>query len=372
MLIGSLGIRLVLWVGKVVPLPASLTLSQALTRVEITDGEYEGAGFQLSFTLSPTLAGEYDLLRSGELDVWNRVVIGVLLGATPQVLIDGVITHHQLLPSDKPGASTLTVTGSSLSLLLDLQEVTQSYPNQTDSVIALRVLGGYVDYGLLPVVTPTSDVPLAVDRTPWQSETDLHFLRRLSARNGFVFYIEPVSFGVNRAYFGPDDRLSVPQPALTLNMGSLSNTQSLRFAYDATLPTSVNGSFYPPGSPFAVPIPDLPLLPIPPMAMLPAAAKRRTLLRHVANMDMAQAMQVATAAKLGTTDAVTAEGEVDIARYGAVLQARRMVGVRGVGFSYDGFYYVKRVTHNIERGSYTQSFALSREGLGSLTQVVMP
>jgi len=46
-----------------------------------------------------------------------------------------------------------------------------------------------------------------------------------------------------------------------------------------------------------------------------------------------------------------------------VLQARRLVGVRGAGPSFDGLYYVKSVTHNIKRGEYKQSFTLSRNGL---------
>jgi hypothetical protein len=32
---------------------------------------------------------------------------------------------------------------------------------------------------------------------------------------------------------------------------------------------------------------------------------------------------------------------------------------------YDGLYYVKTVTHEIERGSYKQSFSLARNGLVS-------
>jgi hypothetical protein len=39
---------------------------------------------------------------------------------------------------------------------------------------------------------------------------------------------------------------------------------------------------------------------------------------------------------------------------------------------YDGFYYVKSVTHTISRTSYSQSFGLSREGTGTLTPVVVP
>ncbi len=68
----------------------------------------------------------------------------------------------------------------------------------------------------------------------------------------------------------------------------------------------------------------------------------------------------------------TASGELDALRYGAALRPRGLVGLRGAGFSNDGVYYVKRVTHRIKRGEYKQSFSLTRDGHGSLTPVVMP
>jgi hypothetical protein len=46
--------------------------------------------------------------------------------------------------------------------------------------------------------------------------------------------------------------------------------------------------------------------------------------------------------------------------------------VRGAGLAYDGLYYVRSVTHDIRRGEYKQSFSLSRDGLISLTQQVIP
>jgi hypothetical protein len=58
-------------------------------------------------------------------------------------------------------------------------------------------------------------------------------------------------------------------------------------------------------------------------------------------------------------------------RYGHVLRTARLVSVRGVGHSYDGDYYVQQVTHRIQRGQYTQSFSLNREGRGALSSTVM-
>ena len=46
------------------------------------------------------------------------------------------------------------------------------------------------------------------------------------------------------------------------------------------------------------------------------------------------------------------------------------LGVRGAGGTYDGDYYISRVTHQITPKSYTQKFRLTREGPGTLTQKV--
>jgi hypothetical protein len=59
-----------------------------------------------------------------------------------------------------------------------------------------------------------------------------------------------------------------------------------------------------------------------------------------------------------------------VLRYGRMLKARGLVGVRGAGSSYDGLYFVKSVTHQIKPGEYKQSFQLAREGLISITPAV--
>jgi hypothetical protein len=57
---------------------------------------------------------------------------------------------------------------------------------------------------------------------------------------------------------------------------------------------------------------------------------------------------------------VTASGELDAGHHGSILLARKLLAVRGAGNTYEGIYYVKRVTHKIKRGQYLQNFA--REG----------
>lgn len=372
MLIGSLGIRLIMWLGPTVPLPPPPGLLAALTDVTVTNDADGDDGFQLTLMVGKNDLLDYGLLTSGTFDPMTRVVIGVLMGVTPEVLLDGVVTHQQLQPSNEPGRSTLTVTGKGLTQVLDLDERNDKYENQPDFLIFTRLIARYASYGLVPQPTPTTDVPIMLQRIPRQHETDLQFIRRLAERNGFVFYVEPVTFGVNRAYFGPEIRTTAPQSALTMNMGFRTNIDTLNFTNDALAPVGTRGTFVDPIFKFPIPIPQLPSLRIPPLSRSPASAQRTVQLRESANENPARAATSAVATVTRAPEAVTATGEVDSVRYGKVLRARKLVGVRGVGTSYDGFYFVRRVTHTLRPGEYRQSFTLSRDGTGALLPVVVP
>ena len=372
MLTSQLGIRLILLLGQSVPLPAPPAALSAFTRVEVTNDAENGDGFQLTFTLSKEQPLDYNLLQSGALDPATRVIIGVLMGAMPEVLIDGIITHQQHAPSAEPGQSTLTVTGQDVSVMLDLEEKNEKYENQPDFLIVTQLIAGYAQYGLVPQVMPTTDVPIMLDRIPRQHETDLRFIQRLAERNGFVFYIEPLTFGVNTAYWGAENRLGLPQSALTLGPGPAANLKSLRFTHDALAPVSASGAFVEPITKTAIPIPSLPALRIPPLAAKPTPALRAILTRDTSKQNPALAATSALARATNAPDSVRGEGEIDSVRYGKVLRARKLVGVRGAGLSYDGLYYVRRVTHTITRGDYQQSFTVSREGTGATLPAVIP
>lgn len=372
MLIGQLGIRLILWMGQTVPMPASYDIMNALTRVHLQTDEKEGDGFQISFTLGKDKTGSYSLLSSGALDPDSRVVVGVLLGASLVPLIDGVIYHQQVQPSSEPGMSMLTVSGRDISVMLDLEEKDEQFNNQSDSIIVTNILMKYAQYVAPAQIMPTTDFPIETERIPSQHETDLKFIKRLADRNGFVFYIEPMTMGVNGAYWGPENRLSIPQPALTMNMGASTNVRALDFADDALAPTGTSGSFVEPFSKTSIPIPLLPSLRMPPLSASPRQAKRTSRVRCTARQNPGLAATTALAQTMRASEPLEARGELDTVQYGHVLRPRRLVGVRGAGRLHDGNYRVVNVTHDIERGRYTQSFTLKREGTGSLAPVVMP
>lgn len=361
-----LGVRLILWMGATVPRPAPYDVLQALESVEVTADREKGDGVQLVFRLAKDLTLDYPLFRNPIFTPGNRIVVGVAMGIVPEVLLDGVIRHHEV----SPGSAQFTVTGGDVSTAMDLEEKDQPHQNQPDSVIAAKIIGSYAQFGLAPVVAPTTDVPLDIDRTPRQNETDLAFLKRLAERNGFVFYIEPLTLGVSTAFWGPEKRAGIPQPALTHNMGALSNVKSLNFTFDSLAAVAPQGTFVDPIFKLSIPIPQLPSLKLPPLSSNPAPALRKVRVRDTANRNPANAATAALAEAANSPNAVSGDGELDTVTYGNVLRPRRLVGVRGAGLSLDGLYTVDGVTHKLARGEYTQHFRISREGLGTTLPVV--
>ena len=364
----DLGIRLQLLVGATIPLPASFGLTDSLLEVEVYNNDEQPDAFRMTLALGRDSLLEYGLLGSGALDPPSRIVIIVLVKALPQVLIDGIVTHHQVQTSGQPGQSRLIVTGDDFTRKLDLDPRSATYPNQPDSAIVTQLLGHYA--GLVPLVTTTTDTPAETDRIPSQQETDLACIRRLAQRNGFVFYIEPTDVPtVNTAYWGPDNRLGLPQPALSQNMGPATNVEDLSFSFDALAPITPVISIVEPFTQQTIQIP-VPAGLSPALSAATSAPLRTSLPRDTANLSFTEALRQALAMVTDSSDSVTGQGMLDALRYGRALRSRRLVDVRGAGQSYDGTYYVKQVTHHLQRGQYRQSFTLKRGGLGSIAQRV--
>ena len=374
-----LGTHLTLLIGPSVPVPAPLNLLEALESVEVTHSDEGRSGFQITFKAgrSSTDLLDYALLSNPLLRPCNRVVLLVTFNAMPAVLMDGIIMDQQLAPSNEPGASTLTVTGEDVSVMLDMEEKSVEHPAQPEAVIALKIIASYAQYGLIPNVIPPPaiDVPLPTERTPVQQGTDLAYLQDMASRFGYVFYITPGPAPLtNTAYWGPPERLGIPQKAISINLGPNSNADIPSFRYDALATAFVTGQVQDRLTNEVLPVQTFAST-RPPLVSQPAWATQscvRTRQFRQSGLNTMQAFTQAQAETDASTDnVITVSGELDAARYAALLKPRGLVGLRGAGYSFDGFYYVKSVTHNIRRGEYTQSFTLTREGLGAISPVVV-
>jgi hypothetical protein len=353
---------------------------ESIDAIEVSASSQGRSGFQITFRVGrdSKLPIDFDLMLGPLLQPFSRIVLIVTFNGIPSVLMDGIITNRQLSPGQQPGTSTLSVTGEDVSVMMDLEEKSEEHPAQPEAVIALKLISTYAQYGLIPMVIPppSIDMPLPIERTPVQQDTDLDYLKKMADRYGYVFYVEPGPAPLtNTAYWGPPVRAGVPQRALSANVGPNTNVNSINFSYNALAPEFVEGQVQDRRLNETIPVRTFAST-RPPLASQPAwLTQSHTRVRQFreSGVDTVQAFARAQGQTDESNDTVlTATGELDAIRYQSILRPRGLVGLRGVGYAHDGLYYVENVSHSISDGSYTQSFTLTREGVGSITPVVIP
>jgi hypothetical protein len=372
------GVRMTLMVGPAVPVPAPRVVLDALDSVQVTSAAGERSGFQLTFTLTARSPLHTLFLVTGGSSIpLLRVVLVATVNGVPEVLIDGVMTHHEISPGPDPAHPTLTVTGEDLTRVMDYIDFTGvPYVGMPAEARVAAILAKYLVFGVVPLIVPSVliDVPIPVERIPRHQGTDLAYVTCLAERVGYVFYQEPGPAPLSSiAYWGPEIRIGVPQPALNLDMDAHGNVGSMSFRYDASQATMPVIYIHEPITKASIPVPIPAATPLsPPLGLVPPIPQRLEPIEGTAKLSMLQAAAIALTKAAKSSDVVTATGSLDVLRYGRVLRARRLVGVRGAGMAFDGLWFVKSVTSKLRRGEFTQDFTLVRNALVSNTPRVVP
>lgn len=372
------GIQLTLMIGPVVAVPVPQPVIEALTGVTVTTSTTEKSGFQLSFSLSNRSPLQTLFLLSGGSPIpIMRVILVVTLNGIPNVLIDGVMTNHQIAPGADTRHSTLTVMGEDLTVVMDKQDFSGfPFPAMPAEGRVAAMIAKYAFLGIIPQIIPSIliDIPIPTNLIPSQRGTDLSYITELAERVGYVFYIEPGPVpGTNIAYWGPQIKVGIPQPALNINMDAFTNVESLNFTFNNNLNSIPTVFIYNEITGAIIPIPLPSITPLnPPLGLIPPIPTRlEPVSDELSKRSVPQAIMMGLAMAAQRAEAVTADGTLDVLRYGRILKARQLVGVRGAGEAFDGLHYVTSVTHTIKRGEYKQSFKLSRNGLISTIPAVV-
>jgi hypothetical protein len=371
------GFHLSLSIGPAVPVPAPRVVIEALTSVQATNGGTKG-GFQLQFAAGKDSPLVRTMIPAGYFGPGIRVLIIVTINGIPNVLMDGIITRQEVGPSNEAGQSTFTVTGEDLSVLMDIVQMPfMRWPAMPAPVRVLAMLAKYAPFGIVPIVIPPifMDVPIPVKEIPAQTGTDLEYINQLAEQNGHVFFVQPgPAPGMNFAYWGPEFVLPIPQPALNVNMDANTNVEQLTFSLDGLAKKIVVLKVLDPVTKkitIPIPVPNISLLQ-PPLGAVLTPPMKVEFAKDTSKLDPLKAVALALARTSSSSHAITASGQLNVLRYGRVLQSRQLVGARGAGLGYDGMYYVKSVTSTVKRGEFKQSFSLSRDGLVSITPRVVP
>ncbi|HEX5801246.1 MAG TPA: hypothetical protein VFY02_14130 [Gaiellaceae bacterium] len=369
-------VRLQLYMGPGVPIPAPRAVIDAVQEVKVESGSGETqSGFELAFRLSNrSPLHTLFLLTGGSSIPIFRVVIAVTVGGTTTVLMDGVMTHHEIR-SDGGPTPTMVVKGKDLTALMDIVPLDIPYPAMPPALRVLVAVAKYAAFGVVPLVIPSilEDIPIPIERIPRHQGTDYDYIRALAREAGYVFYLDPGPVPlVSRAYWGPEIRVGRPQPALSLALdGPHANVETLSFRFDKERKELPVVFIQEPASkaPIPIPIPDVTPL-NPPLGLVPPLPPKITFLKDTAKLNPLAAAMRGLAYASRHSDSVFGNGSLDLSRYGHVLRSRQLVGVRGVGEAFDGLHYVTSVSSTLRRGEFTQSFSLARNALLSTIPVV--
>lgn len=371
-------IRLSLHIGAV-PVPAPNFVVESLSSVKVDAGSGRSqSGFELVFDVPLRSKLHALFLGTGAQAVgglpFMRVVLLVTINGVTEPIIDGVAMNIEAQPTDG-GNAKLVVKGKDLSALMDLVELAGvPYPAMSPSVRVLAILAKYSAFGVIPMVIPAvvDDPPLPIERIPQHKGTDYAYVCDLADEAGYTFYLQPgPTPGMSRAYWGPEIRFGSPQPALTTGMDAVNNVDQLSFNFDREAKSTPIVYFHEAQSHLSIglPIPDITPM-NPPLGLVPPLPPKIAHLSDTGHLSPGLAMMKGLAYVAQHSDAVFGNGTLDVARYGRVLKSRQLVGVRGAGLPYDGLYFVKSVSHDIQRGSYKQTFSLARNGLFSTLPLV--
>lgn len=363
------GVNLTLMIGPVNPVSVGKDVLEALTDVSVITSTEGPSVFTLNFELSTNSPLHTLFLVSGSASIpMIRVIIAVTLNGQTDVLIDGVMTKHDVKPGSSPNTSSLSVTGEDLTKVLDYLDLSGiPYPAMPPFARVSLMIAKYAFLGIIPKVIPSVllDVPNPLDRIPRQDGKDLSYIKRLAEEVGYVFYHEPGPVpGISFMYWGPEIKFGNPQPALNVDMDAHTNVENISFSFNSEMATIPVLMIQNQQTKIPIPIPLPGVNPLsPPLGIIPPIPKNLEFNNKAAKHTVPQAIMLGLAQASKSANAVTATGSLDVMRYGRVLKPRKLVGLRGVGHAFNGLYYVEKVTSTIKRGEFKQSFDLSRNGL---------
>jgi phage protein D len=331
-----------------------------IVHIEVEEDLEQATAFRLQLAITTRSDGSWTYVDDPLFRVWRRFALEAGYPDATEMLVDGYVTHVELMIGAE-GEPYLELSGMDLSAKMDLAEKQLAWPNKKDHQIAQEI---FQSHNLSFEVEDTVAAQGEALATVLQNETDIRFLRRLAARNGFECHVRG-----STGYFRSPNLQEPPQKTLAIEFGRETNLAEIRIRVDGTPATIAEIRRV---DPVAKQV-EREILHASPRRALgaqPLAELRRglpdgqRLLRRELAASPAEMRGRLRQAYEGASRFVTAEGEIDGRVYRAVLRARRLVTIKGIGETYSGLYYVTRVRHSFTVEGYAQQFEAYRNGLG--------
>lgn len=345
--------------------PLDATVISRLRKVECEEHADMADLLRLTFTLAP---GEnnsgWAVLDDNIFTRLARLKFTINIGSNnTQPVMEGYVVEVAAEYGNDPANNTLSVVAFDPSILMNLQEKARAWSGMADSAIASTI---FEENGFSTAVTDTQPTRAENVQTVIQRGSDMQFLRGLARRNGYECYVDLDTGGQPVGHFHPPTYDATPQGTLSIGMGRDSTIETLRIRYDLLRPAAAtigNLDLYAADEQSAT-ITSVAAPALGRASTLSTDRPRKLLVNPLGLTEAGELQTYAQAVTDRAALAIRAEGELNAQAYQGILRAKRPVLVRGVGTLFSGRYYVERVLHTFEAGSYKQSFTLRRNAVG--------
>jgi phage protein D len=332
-----------------------------LLLLDVEEDEELASMFRMRLAIRLQPDGVWTHIDDERLALWSEVSIEAGFDGDVEEIMSGYITHLKPSFSSEQGACVLDVWGLDRSVLLDREEKLKDWPSRKDSDIASEILS---QYGFTADAEDTSVVHDETVSTIIQRETDMQFLRRLAARNGYECYVSGTT-----GYFRRPATSETPQPVLAVHFGDETNVNSFDIEVNALEPADIAMSQMDRQNKEMVDAES-----VPDSGSLLGSSDYASLLQSGApqgklfiGMSTATGTPEMSALCQGIYEQaswfVTGSGEINANKYSHVLRARKPVTIKGIGETHSGVYYVTHVTHRFAQDGYIQQFRVKRNAV---------
>ena len=329
--------------------------------VEVYECVGEPASFRLNYAIDIS-DGDLPLLNERALSAGSEITILVPAGDGLTALVKGPVRGQQIHLAHGGEGSVLDVLGADSSLAMDREDKAQLWSDVTDSQIVTTLLQQH-GFGKLDIQDTSTNHP-ETKHVLVQRGTDLSLVRRLAARNGFLFWVTyDADSKTDVAHFKRPPLDSAPAAELVINLTEpRANLDGLDITWDAEAPASATAgeTDLNTGDSLDGTLSTSPLTPLASKRFSAIGTVPRTL--HLSMpVDDAGDLQARTEGALIDAEwFVRARGQTAFHTVGKVLRAHTVVKLRGAGSRHSGNWFCHSVRHVIDAVEHRMEFELIR------------
>lgn len=329
--------------------------------VEVYECVGEPASFRLNYAID-VLDGDLPLLKDQALSAGSDITVLVPVSEGFTALVKGPVRGQHIHLTHGGEGSVLDVVGADSSLAMDREDKAHLWSDVTDSQIVTTILQQHGFAQLDVQDTPTNHPE--TKHALVQRDTDLGLIRRLAARNGFLFWVTyDAESKTETAHFKRPPLESEPAAELVINLTDpRANLDTLDIQWDAEAPASASAGEMDlnTGDGLDGALSASPLTPLASKHFSAIGATPRTLHLSVPVDDAGDLRARSEGALIDAEWFVRARGQTAFHSLGKVLRAHTVVKVRGAGSRHSGKWFCHSVRHVIDAVEHRMEFELIR------------